>query len=60
MEICRVGPPPEMVFGWSVEPPLAANLNFLLLGEGNIPWMVKELVRRAMPDAGRQPRILIG
>ena len=50
LEISRVGPPPEMVFGWSIEPPLAANLNFLLLGEGNIPWMVKELVRRAIPD----------
>jgi len=60
VEISRVGPPPEMVFGWSIEAPLAANLNFLLLGEGNIPWMVKELVRRAIPDAARQPRILIG
>jgi len=60
LEICRVGPPPEIIFGWSSEPPLAANLNFLLLGEGNIPWMVKELVRRAVPDAGCQPRILIG
>ncbi len=60
LEMGRAGPPPEMVFGWSVEAPFAANLNFLLLGEGNIPWMVKELVRRAMPDAARQPRILIG
>ena len=60
VEICRVGPPPEMVFGWSTEAPLAANLNFLLLGEGNIPWMVKELVRRAIPSGKRQPRILIG
>ena len=49
--------PPEIIFGWSHEPPLAANLNFLLLGEGNIPWMVKELVRHAMPDAAHQPRI---
>jgi hypothetical protein len=52
--------PPEIIFGWSHEPPLAANLNFLLLGEGNIPWMVKELVRHAMPDPARQPRIRIG
>ena len=52
LEMCRGGgAPPEIVFGWSNEPPLAANLNFLLLGEGNIPWMVKELVRRAVPDA---------
>lgn len=60
VEICRVGPPPEMVFGWSAEAPLAANLNFLLLGQGNIPWMVKEMVRRAIPEEQRQPRILIG
>lgn len=61
LELCRDGgEPPEIIFGWSNEPPLAANLNFLLLGEGNIPWMVKELVRKAMPGEARQPRILIG
>lgn len=60
VEVCRVGPPPEMIFGWSPEAPLAANLNFLLLGQGNVPWMVKEMVRRAIPDETRQPRILIG
>ena len=61
LELCRDGgEPPEIIFGWSHEPPLAANLNFLLLGEGNIPWMVKALVRKAMPPAARQPRILIG
>jgi hypothetical protein len=61
LELCRDGGhPPEIIFGWSSEPPLAANLNFLLLGEGNIPWMVKELVRKAMPASAKQPRILIG
>ena len=61
LELCRDNQrPPEIIFGWSHEPPLAANLNFLLLGEGNIPWMVKELVRNAMPDPARQPRIRIG
>jgi len=61
LELCRDGgAPPQIVFGWSNEPPLAANLNFLLLGEGNIPWMVKELVRKAMPDPARQPRVVIG
>ena len=54
------GQPPEIIFGWSNESPLAANLNFLLLGEGNIPWMVRELVRKAMTDPARQPRIIIG
>jgi hypothetical protein len=61
LELCRDGgAPPQIVFGWSNESPLAANLNFLLLGEGNIPWMVKELVRKAMPDPARQPRVVIG
>ena len=52
--------PPEIIFGWSHEPPLAANLNFLLLGEGNIPWMVRELIHKSEPDPDRQPRIVIG
>jgi hypothetical protein len=61
LELCRDGgEPPQIIFGWSAEPPLAANLNFLLLGEGNIPWMVKELVRKAIPDPARQPRVVIG
>lgn len=61
LELCRDGGvPPQVVFGWSHESPLAANLNFLLLGEGNIPWMVKELVRKSAPNGAKQPRIHIG
>jgi hypothetical protein len=61
LELCRDNQcPPEIIFGWSHEQPLAANLNFLLLGEGNVPWMVKELVRKAVPDPARQPRVRIG
>ena len=61
LEMCDDdAPPPEIVFGWSNEAPLAANLNFLLLGEGNVPWMVRELVLNAGLEPHRQPRILIG
>lgn len=60
LEFCRVGSPPEIIFGWSHEAPLAANLNFLLWGEGNVPWMVQEMVRRAQPDEQWRPRIIIG
>jgi hypothetical protein len=56
----EVGKPPEIHFGWSNESPLTANLNFLLLGQGNIPWMVRELLRKAEPDPLRQPRVVIG
>jgi hypothetical protein len=55
-----VGRPPEIHFGWSEESPLAANLNFLLLGEGNVPWMVHALIRKAEPNAERRPRVVIG
>ncbi len=60
LEFCCVGQPPEIIFGWSQESPLAANLNFLLLGEGNIPWMVQALVCKAELDLDRRPRIVVG
>src|SRR5262245_59262920 len=60
LELSRVGRPPEIHFGWSDESPVAANLGFLLFGEGNVPWMVRELIRRAEPNPERQPRIVIG
>jgi hypothetical protein len=61
LEMCDdEAPPPEIIFGWSNEAPIAANLNFLLLGEGNVPWMVRELVLNAGLEPHRQPRILIG
>jgi hypothetical protein len=60
LEFARVGKPPEIIFGWSHERPLAANLNFLLFGEGNIPWMVQELIRASEPDSSRRPRIVLG
>jgi hypothetical protein len=56
----HVGHPPEIHFAWSDESPLAANLHFLFLGEGNVPWMVRELIRKAEPDPARQPRVVIG
>lgn len=62
LELCRENAhPPEIIFGWSQENPLAANLNFLLLGEGNIPWMVQALVcKSAAHSPHNQPRIRIG
>ncbi len=60
LELSKVGTPPEIHFGWSDESPVAANLGFLLFGEGNVPWLVRELVRKAEPKAERQPRIVIG
>jgi hypothetical protein len=36
------------------------NLKFVLFGEGNVPWMVRELIQKAEPDPAKQPRVIIG
>ncbi len=60
LELSKAGAPPEIHFGWSVASPMSANLSFLLFGEGNVPWMVRELILQAEPSPERQPRIVIG
>jgi hypothetical protein len=56
----EVGEPPELHFAWSDESPMAANLHFLLLGTGNVPWMVHALLRKAEPNPARRPRVIVG
>jgi hypothetical protein len=60
LELSKVGKPPEIHFGWSDESPLAANIDFVLFGEGNVPWLVRELILKAEPHPERQPRVIIG
>jgi hypothetical protein len=60
LELSKVGAPPEIHFGWSAESPMSANLGFLLFGEGNVPWMVRELILSAEQNPERQPRVIIG
>jgi hypothetical protein len=60
LELAKGGKPPEVHFGWSDASPLAANLDFLLFGEGNVPWLVRELILKAEPDPAKQPRVVIG
>ena len=52
LEISHVGKPPEIHFGWSDDNPLAAAIGFFLFGEGNVPWRVRELIRKAEPESG--------
>lgn len=60
IELSRLSQPPEFHFGWSEESPLATNLHFVLFGEGNVPWMVRELIRRSDLPVDKQPRIVVG
>ncbi|NUQ64472.1 MAG: amino acid transporter [Pirellulales bacterium] len=50
----------EIHFGWSDDSPMKANLNFVLFGQGNVPWMVREILRHAEPDPAKRPRIIMG
>ena len=59
LEMAKVGRPPEIHFGWTEETPWSGMLGFLLFGEGNVPWMVRELLRRAEPDTERRPFIVV-
>jgi hypothetical protein len=59
LEMAKVGRPPEIHFGWPEEGPLSGTFGFLLFGEGNVPWMVRDLIRRAEPDEARRPVIII-
>jgi hypothetical protein len=59
LEMASGGHPPEIHFGWTEETPLSGVLGFLLFGEGNIPWMVRELLRKAEPDVAKRPLVII-
>ena len=59
LEMAKVGRPPEIHFGWTDESPVSGTLGFLLFGEGNVPWMVRDLIRRAEPDDAKRPLIII-
>jgi hypothetical protein len=59
LEMAKVGRPPEIHFGWTDESPMSGTLGFLLFGEGNVPWMVRSLLRKAEPDTDKRPLIII-
>ena len=60
LEIAKEGPVPELHFAWSSQNPFTANLNFVLFGQGNVPWMVHELIRTAKVPEARKPRLMVG
>lgn len=60
LELAKVGKPPEVHFGWTEQGILSSMFRFLLLGEGNVPWMVHQLIQKAEPDPAKQPMVVIG
>lgn len=59
LELSKIGRPPTIHFGWTDESPVSGTLGFLLFGEGNVPWEVRELVLQAEPDPAKRPKVMI-
>jgi hypothetical protein len=59
LEMGKVGRRAEIHFGWTDDSPVSGTLGFLLFGEGNVPWMVRELIRSAEPDEAKRPLIIV-
>jgi hypothetical protein len=55
---CReVGQPPDVHFGQRYGSWLDGVMNFLLLGQADLPAAVREILERAEPDPARRPRV---
>ena len=59
LELSKFGRPPTIHFGWTDESPVSGTLGFLLFGEGNVPWEVRELLLKGEPDPARRPKVMI-
>lgn len=59
LEMSKIGKPPTIHFGWTDDSPVSGTLGFLLFGEGNVPWEVRELVLKAEPDPEKRPKVMI-
>jgi hypothetical protein len=51
---------PHCHFEWSEGSPIAHLLRYLVLGRGDTPPVVREIIRRAEPDPTRRPGIHVG
>ncbi|MEU8300732.1 amino acid transporter [Micromonospora sp. NPDC048909] len=51
---------PHCHFEWSEGSPIAHLLRYLILGRGDTPPVVREIIRRSEPDPTRRPGIHVG
>ena len=52
--------PPHVYFEWSEKGPAQNALRFLFAGEGDVPPLTHEILRRAEPDPARRPVVHAG
>lgn len=51
---------PHVYFEWSERAPGQNALRFLFAGEGDIPPLTREILRKAEPDEARRPQVHVG
>ena len=51
---------PHVYFEWSDRPPAQNVFRFLISGEGDIPPLTHEILRKAEPNPGRRPHVHVG
>ena len=51
---------PHGHFEWSEGNPIAHLLRYLILGRGDTPPVVREIIRKSEPDPSRRPGIHVG
>jgi hypothetical protein len=56
----QTGKIPHAYFGWIEGNPIQYLLRFILFGEGDIPVVTREVLRKAEPDPDRRPAIHVG
>jgi hypothetical protein len=56
----RMPQPPHIYFEWSERAPAENALRFLVGGEGDIPPLTHEILRKAEPDESRRPQVHVG
>lgn len=59
LDISKAGEPPTIHFGWTSDSPVSGTLGFLLFGEGNVPWEVRELLIKEQPEEAKRPKVMI-
>ncbi|GCD91446.1 amino acid transporter [Nocardioides sp. LS1] len=52
--------PPHVYLEWSENGPGENALRFLFAGEGDVPPLTREILRRAEPDDARRPHVHVG